>query len=106
MRKILALAAISMMAATPVYSDDWIVHNLIRADDLLDGICRGTTDPDSSDAKLACKARQVVYEAIDKHNWCYGKIGQVALICAGTNAGKILSAHRRRIFMHMTTNNY
>jgi hypothetical protein len=88
MRTILALAAISMMAATPVYADDWIVQNLIKADELLDGICRGTADPDSSDAKLACKARQVVYEAIDKHNWCYGKIGQVGADMRWHKCGK------------------
>jgi len=89
MRKILAapVAMVIMMAATPGCADDLVVHNLIKADELLDGICR-SADPDSSDAKLACKARQVVYEAIDKHNWCYGKIGQVGADMRWHKCGK------------------
>jgi hypothetical protein len=72
-RTILALAALAVIS-TVARADN--VHDLLAAEGLLDGVCRGSVEV-GDDTKFACKAREIVYEAPDKHNWCYGKIDQV-----------------------------
>jgi hypothetical protein len=62
-------------AGTAFPSADWERRDLVQAEELLDGICRGAAS-DGEDVKLACMARQILVEAIYKDGWCYGKYDQ------------------------------
>lgn len=51
--------------------------DLLKAEALLDGICRGSDSPNLDMKGYACQGRQAVVSALDKLGWCCGKIGQI-----------------------------
>jgi hypothetical protein len=76
MRKSLMITAAMVMLAGTAMATDWQRKDLVGAEDLLDGYCRGVVTPDDADVQLACDARDKIYKALYKDGWCLGKNGQ------------------------------
>ena len=74
-----ALVASPSMAAgkSACCSPGWEATDLLAAESMLNGICRGSANNNKDMIGYSCQARQAVISALDKLGWCYGKIGQV-----------------------------
>ncbi len=75
---VVALVASPAMAEkSACCSPGWEATDLLTAESMLDGICRGSASDNEDMRGYSCQARQVVVSALDKLGWCYGKTGQI-----------------------------
>lgn len=84
MQRSLAIALCVVINSFPAMADKsaccrpgWEASDLLAAEGLLDGICRGSTNSNEDMKGYSCQARQAVISALDKLGWCYGKTGQI-----------------------------
>lgn len=82
MRKVITV--IALLVASPAMAEKsaccspgWEAKDLLTAESLLNGICRGSTSHNEDMTGYSYQARQAVISALDKLGWCYGKIGQI-----------------------------
>lgn len=75
-----ALVASPVMAAekSACCSPGWEATDLLTAESVLDGRCRGSNNDNKDMIGYSCQARQAVISALDKLGWCYGKTGQIS----------------------------
>jgi hypothetical protein len=84
MRTKIAFALAAALVASPAMaagksaccSPGWEATDLMTAESMLNGICRGSVGANEDVIGYSCQARQAVVSALDKLGWCYGKIGQ------------------------------
>jgi hypothetical protein len=80
MKIVIALAVLitspAMAQNSACCKSGWEASDLLAAESLLDGICRGSTSDNADMKGYACQARQAVISGLDKLGWCYGKNGQ------------------------------
>jgi hypothetical protein len=84
--RIVVFALVAALVAAPAVAagqsaccaSEWEATDLLTAESLLEGICRGSTSDNKDMLGYSCQARQAVISALDKLGLCYGKTGQVA----------------------------
>jgi hypothetical protein len=84
MRTKIAFALAVALVASPAMAEKsaccspgWEATDLLTAESMLDGICRGSSSYNEDMRGYSYQARQAVISALDKLGWCYGKSGQI-----------------------------